>query len=49
MKEMDNIHSGEIVLYQTEDSQVTIDVEIEDKTVWLTKCKWSCFLKETNR
>jgi hypothetical protein len=34
---MEEIHSGEIVLYQTEDSQLTIDVKIEDETVWLTQ------------
>ena len=34
---MDN--KGEIIIYQTEDGLVNIDVKVEDETVWLTQAQ----------
>jgi hypothetical protein len=36
---MNEINTGEIILYQTEDSQLTIDVKVENETVWLTQAQ----------
>jgi hypothetical protein len=30
-------HNSEIILYQTQDGQIKIDVLLEDETVWLTQ------------
>ena len=30
------MNTGEIVLYQTSDGQTTIDVRLENETIWLT-------------
>jgi hypothetical protein len=35
----ENKNKGEIILYQTEDRQLTIDVKIENETVWLTQAQ----------
>ena len=29
-----------IVIYQTEDGQIQIDVRLENETVWLTQAQW---------
>ena len=34
---MDSANNGEIILYQTEDGLVKLDVKIQDETVWLSK------------
>ena len=34
---MDPTNNGEIILYQTEDGLVKLDVKIQDETVWLSK------------
>ena len=33
--EIDN-SNGEIIIYQSEDGKIRLDVRLEDKTVWLT-------------
>lgn len=34
---------GEILIYQTDDGQISIEVKIEDDTVWLTQQQMSEF------
>ena len=34
---MGNKNRGEIVIYQTDDGTVHLDVKLEDETVWLTQ------------
>jgi hypothetical protein len=36
MTELDKNH-GEIILYQTPDSQTVLDVRLKDETIWLTQ------------
>ena len=33
-----------IVIYQTEDENTSIDVKLENETVWLTPIKWPNYL-----
>ena len=30
-------NNGEIIIYQSEDGKIRLDVRLEDKTVWLTQ------------
>ena len=39
---------GEIIIYQTEDGHIKIDVKIEDETVWLTQAQL-CKLYQTSK
>ncbi|PWJ14329.1 virulence RhuM family protein [[Clostridium] innocuum] len=43
-----NITDSEIIIYQTEDGQTTIDVKFEDETVWLTQAQL-CELYQTSK
>ena len=42
---MDN--RGNIVIYQTKDGKTSIDVKLEDETVWLTQAQWQNCSKRT--
>jgi hypothetical protein len=37
MKEMENENKGEIIIYQSDDGGIRLDVKLEDETVWLTQ------------
>lgn len=37
MSEIDQTSKGEMILYQTEDGRVSLDVRLQDETVWLTQ------------
>ena len=45
---IDMEHNSEIILYQTPDGQIKIDVLLEDETVWLTQNQLSA-LFQTDR
>ena len=36
-KEMENENKGEIIIYQSDDGGIRLDVKLEDETVWLTQ------------
>ena len=40
---------NEIVLFESEDDQVKLNVEFDGETVWLTKSRWRRFSGETGR
>ena len=44
---MDN--RGNIVIYQTKDGKMSIDVKLENETVWLTLSQITELLTVTNR
>jgi hypothetical protein len=33
----DDLSKGEVLVYQTEDGRIKLDVRLEDETVWLTQ------------
>ena len=37
MKEEIGNNKGEIIIYQSEDGKIRLDVRLEEKTVWLTQ------------
>jgi hypothetical protein len=41
-------HDSEIILYQTADGQIKIDVRLEDETLWLTQAQM-CELYQTSK
>ena len=34
---MENENKGEIIIYQSDDGGIRLDVKLEDETVWLTQ------------
>ena len=40
---------NQIVIYQTDNGQTSIDVRLENETVWLNTSQMSVLLKERNR
>ena len=39
-------NNGNIIIYQSEDGQTKLDVQLHDETVWLSQNKWqNCFIR----
>ena len=43
------MHKEEIILYQTDDKSIAIDVRVEDETVWLTQSQMAELFKATKQ
>jgi hypothetical protein len=37
MNSQDNLNQGEMILYQSDDGLVKLDVRLQDETIWLTQ------------
>ena len=44
-----DISRGEIVLYQTADGRTSIDVKLENESVWLTQAQIAIYSKKSNQ
>ena len=40
---------NEIVIFETEDKQIKLSVNVENETVWLSEIKWQYCLEEMER